>query len=130
MSRTNSRPQPLPRWYLALALFCGSCSCRFSGLSRGKWSRSQVPWRHGQHAKCVGVSRALSEGEVRKIDLAGQKITLRHGPLKSVGMPPMTMVFGVRNAGLQEGISVGDKVRFQVEQQGSQVVVTELQAAE
>lgn len=67
---------------------------------------------------------------MRKIDLAGQKITLRHGPLKSVGMPPMTMVFGVRNAGLLEGVSVGDKVRFQVEQQGSQVVVTELQAAE
>lgn len=48
---------------------------------------------------------------MRKIDLAGQKITLRHGPLKSVGMPPMTMVFGVRNAGLLEGVSVGDKVR-------------------
>ncbi|WP_256573158.1 copper-binding protein [Pseudomonas sp. CC6-YY-74] len=48
---------------------------------------------------------------MRKIDLAGQKITLRHGPLKSVGMPPMTMVFGVRNAGLLEGVSVGAKVR-------------------
>jgi Cu/Ag efflux protein CusF len=76
------------------------------------------------------VAAPLSQGEVRKIDLAGQKITLRHGPLQSVGMPPMTMVFGVRDAALLEGISVGDKVRFQVEQQGSQYVVTELQAAE
>ncbi|MNW09947.1 Cation efflux system protein CusF precursor [compost metagenome] len=67
---------------------------------------------------------------MRKIDLAGQRITLRHGPIDSVGMPPMTMIFGVRDAALLEGISVGDKVRFQVEQQGSQFVVTELQAAE
>jgi Cu/Ag efflux protein CusF len=71
-----------------------------------------------------------SQGEVRKVDLAGQKITLRHGPIQSVGMPPMTMVFGVREAALLQGISVGDKVRFQVEQQGSQFIVTELQATE
>jgi len=76
------------------------------------------------------AAASLSQGEVRKIDLAGQKITLRHGPIDSIGMPPMTMVFGVGDAALLEGISVGDKVRFQVEQQGSQFVVTELQAAE
>ena len=76
------------------------------------------------------VAAPLSQGEVRKIDLAGQKITLRHGPLESVGMPPMTMVFSVSDAALLEGIKAGDKVRFQVEQQGSRYVVTELQAAE
>lgn len=81
-------------------------------------------------AASAEVAAPLSQGEVRKIDLAGQRITLRHGPIDSVGMPPMTMIFGVRDAALLESISVGDKVRFQVEQQGSQFVVTELQAAE
>ncbi|MNF95096.1 Cation efflux system protein CusF precursor [compost metagenome] len=81
-------------------------------------------------AASAEVAAPLSQGEVRKIDLAGQRITLRHGPIDSVGMPPMTMIFGVRDAALLEGISVGDKVRFQVEQQGSQFVVTELQTAE
>lgn len=81
-------------------------------------------------AASAEVTDLLSQGEVRKIDLAGQKITLRHGPLQSVGMPPMTMAFGVRDASLLEGIGVGDKVRFQVEQQGSRYVVTELRAAE
>ncbi|WP_172149019.1 MULTISPECIES: copper-binding protein [Pseudomonas] len=81
-------------------------------------------------AASAEVAAPLSQGEVRKIDLAGQKITLRHGPIDSVGMPPMTMVFSVRDAALLEGIKTGDKVRFQVEQQGSQFVVTELQAAE
>ena len=68
----------------------------------------------------------MSQGEVRKIDLAAQRITLRHGPIQSVGMPPMTMVFGVREAALLEGVKVGDQVRFQVEKQRNQYVVTEL----
>ncbi len=72
------------------------------------------------------VMAPMSQGEVRKIDLAAKKITLRHGPLKSVGMPPMTMVFSVRDAALLEGVKVGDKVDFQVEMQGNLMVVTEL----
>ncbi len=78
-------------------------------------------------ADSTEVAAPLSQGEVRKVDLAAQKITLRHGPIQSVGMPPMTMVFSVREAALLEGVKVGDKVRFQVEKQGNQYVVTELQ---
>ena len=37
------------------------------------------------------------EGEVRKIEKAQGKITLRHGELKGLEMPPMTMVFRVSN---------------------------------
>lgn len=69
----------------------------------------------------------LSQGEVRKIDSSAKKITLRHGPIASVGMPPMTMVFEVDPPSLLEQVAVGDKVRFQVEQRGSRYVVTELQ---
>ncbi|HBX55419.1 copper-binding protein [Pseudomonas sp. UBA2684] len=85
--------------------------------------------QHDAPASGTEVSAALSQGEVRKIDLATQKITLRHGPIQSIGMPPMSMVFTVRDAALLEGLKVGDKVRFQAAKQGSQFVVTELQAA-
>ena len=68
----------------------------------------------------------LSQGEVRKVDITAQKITLRHGPIASVGMPPMTMVFEVGEPKLLEGVSGGEKVSFQVEQRGSRYVVTEL----
>lgn len=68
----------------------------------------------------------LSQGEVRKVDAAAQKITLRHGPIASIGMPPMTMVFEVARPELLEGLSAGEKVRFQVERQGSRYIVTEL----
>lgn len=72
----------------------------------------------------------MSQGEVRKVDLAAQKITLRHGPIANLGMPPMTMVFGVQDAALLEGVKAGDKVNFVVEQKGTQFVVTELKSAE
>src|SRR3990167_4399406 len=73
---------------------------------------------------------ATSQGEVRKIDAANQKITLRHGPLTNIGMPPMTMVFQVQDVAQLEGLKVGDKVSFVAQQQGSQFVASELQAVQ
>jgi Cu(I)/Ag(I) efflux system protein CusF len=72
---------------------------------------------------------AMSQAEVRKIDAANQKITLRHGPLANLGMPPMTMVFSVKDATQLDGLNVGDKVQFVAQQQGSQFVATELTPA-
>ena len=72
----------------------------------------------------------MSQGEVRKVDAAAQKITLRHGPIASIGMPPMTMVFEVEKPELLEGVSAGEKVKFQVQQRGNRYIVTELQVVE
>lgn len=69
---------------------------------------------------------SLSQGEVRNIDVNGRKITLRHGLLKGVGMPPMTMLFDVDDSASLDGVRVGDKVMFQVERHGSRYVVTEI----
>ena len=60
----------------------------------------------------AGAAAQSYEGEVRKIDKAQGKITLRHGELKGLDMPPMTMIFGVSDAALLDRVAVGDKVRF------------------
>lgn len=52
------------------------------------------------------------DAEVVKVDKAQGKITLRHGEMKALDMPPMTMVFRVSNPALLERVAVGDKVRF------------------
>ena len=78
----------------------------------------------------ASTAAASSQAEVRKIDSANQKITLRHGPLANLGMPPMTMVFSVKDAAELEGLKVGDKVQFVAQQQGSQFVASELQAVQ
>jgi len=57
-------------------------------------------------------------GEVRKVDRNNQKITIKHGEIKSLDMPPMTMVFRLRDARLLEGRKVGERVRFLRQQVG------------
>ena len=54
----------------------------------------------------------LTEGEVRKVDAANGKITLKHGEIKNLDMPPMTMVFTAKDKALLKNVKAGDKVRF------------------
>jgi Cu/Ag efflux protein CusF len=60
------------------------------------------------------AAAALSptEAEVRKVDTAAGKVTLKHGEIKNLGMPPMTMVFQARDPVLLAKVKAGDKVRF------------------
>lgn len=65
-----------------------------------------------------------ADGEVRKIDKAQGKITLKHGEIKSIDMPPMTMVFKVRDASLLDRVKQGDKVGFTAEKIDGEYTVT------
>lgn len=68
------------------------------------------------------------QGEVRKIDEAAGKITLKHGPIKSLGMDDaMTMVFRVKDPAMLKQVKVGDKVQFEAEQASSGYTVTKMQ---
>ncbi|GAB4041736.1 MAG: copper-binding protein [Rubrivivax sp.] len=69
------------------------------------------------------------EGEVRKIDAAQGRVTLKHAEIKNLDMPPMTMVFRVRDPKLLEGLAVGDKVRFEAAKVDGQYVVTTMSKA-
>ena len=75
------------------------------------------------------VAQEMSEGEIRKVNKDAQKITIKHGPLKNLDMPPMTMVFRVRDAALLDAVKQGDKVMFNAENVGGQYVVTKIEAA-
>jgi Cu(I)/Ag(I) efflux system protein CusF len=58
---------------------------------------------------------AAGEGEVSKIDKAAARITIKHGGLKALDMPPMAQSFRVADAGLLDQVAVGDRVRFTAE---------------
>jgi Cu(I)/Ag(I) efflux system protein CusF len=81
------------------------------------------------HPAQAGAAAPQSDGEVRKVDLAQGKITLRHGPLPNLDMPAMTMVFNVPNRKLLEGVKEGDKVKFSADKKDGVFVVTALVAA-
>jgi Cu/Ag efflux protein CusF len=72
---------------------------------------------------------ALSDGEVRKVDKDAKKITIKHGPLANLDMPPMTMVFQVKDPALLDRVKAGDKVKFQAENVGGAFTVTKIEAA-
>jgi Cu(I)/Ag(I) efflux system periplasmic protein CusF len=66
-------------------------------------------------------------GEVKKIDESAGKITLKHGPAKSLGMDePMTMVYRVKDPAMLTQVKVGDKVQFEAEEAASGYTVTKL----
>ncbi|WP_448677569.1 copper-binding protein [Delftia acidovorans] len=75
----------------------------------------------------AAASQDLSEGEVTRWDARTSKVTLRHGELKNLGMPPMTMVFQLRVAAPEPALKAGDKVRFRAEQDQGAFVVTQLE---
>ena len=91
---------------------------------------------HGDHhaqaaapAATAASASPMAEGEVRKVDKAAGKVTLKHGPIKSIDMPPMTMVFQVRDKGLLDKVKEGDKVRFSAEERAGAYVVTAIEMA-
>jgi Cu(I)/Ag(I) efflux system periplasmic protein CusF len=53
-----------------------------------------------------------TEGEVRKIDAAAGKITLKHAEIKNLDMPAMSMAYAVKDPALLQKVKPGDKVNF------------------
>lgn len=71
---------------------------------------------------------APTDGEVRKVDKAAGKITMKHGEIKNLDMPPMTMVFEVQDKALLDKVKAGDKVQFTAIDKGAgELVLTSIE---
>lgn len=69
----------------------------------------------------------ISEGEIKKVDTAAGKLTIKHGPLVNLDMDAMTMVFRVQDPAMLSKVHVGSKVRFTAEQINGVLTVTVLE---
>lgn len=72
----------------------------------------------------TAAGAALSTGEIRKVDKGAGKITIKHGPLKNLDMPPMTMVFQVKDPAMLDQVKAGDKVNFTADKINGAYTVT------
>jgi Cu(I)/Ag(I) efflux system protein CusF len=84
----------------------------------------------GKPATAASSEAGASEmvpGEVRRVDKDAKRLTIRHGEIKHLDMPAMTMVFQVKEAGLLDQVKAGDRIRFAVEKANSAYVVTAIQ---
>jgi len=80
-------------------------------------------------ALLVAAGAALAQSvdaEVKKVDPAQGKVTLKHGEIKNLDMPPMTMVFRVADKAMLAGLKAGDKVKVDVDKINGQYTVTRL----
>jgi Cu(I)/Ag(I) efflux system periplasmic protein CusF len=88
----------------------------------------QQPNEHAAHHSAAAASAVdLTEGEIRQVDKDAKKLTIKHGEIKNLDMPPMTMVFQVQDSALLEGIKAGDKVRFKAQKVGGAYTVTAIE---
>jgi Cu/Ag efflux protein CusF len=71
---------------------------------------------------------SMTDGEVRKVDQENGKVTIKHGEIKHMDMPGMTMVFTAKDKALLTNVKAGDKVKFMVVNEGGKMVVTDIQA--
>ena len=84
----------------------------------------------GASRTSLAQSDGLVAGQVTKVDQSAQKVTIKHGPIKKLGMDEgMTMVFRAADAALLKGLKAGDKIRFVPEQVNGQFTVTKIEKA-
>lgn len=79
---------------------------------------------HAGMAMAGTKADAMTEGEVKKVDLQAQTITLKHGPIKNLDMPGMTMAFKAKTPALLGKVKAGDKVKFSAEMPNGALTVT------
>ena len=84
-------------------------------------------WAPVVHAQTTASPLEMTEAEVRKIDLDAGKITLKHGAIKSMDMPGMTMVFVAKEKASLENLKPGDKIKFNAAKEGSNFVATQIE---
>jgi Cu/Ag efflux protein CusF len=75
----------------------------------------------------AAASAAWTAGEVRAIDMATGKITIKHGAMPKFDMPPMTMAYRVKDKAMLEHLKPGDRIRFDADGVGGEFTVLRLE---
>ena len=80
--------------------------------------------------ECTGndavKATSLTDGEVKNVDAAAGHVTLKHGAIENMKMPPMTMTFSVQDKAVLAGLKEGSKVKFAVKNIGGVPTITSL----
>lgn len=88
---------------------------------------AQMPMDHIKMG--MAAMPGMTDGEVKKIDKDAGKITIKHGEIKHMDMPGMTMVFVVKDKALLDVVPVGAKIQFMATNENGQMTVTDIQPA-
>jgi Cu/Ag efflux protein CusF len=100
------------------------CASTYAAGDMGKMDMSDMDMSGGAK-QSADAKNSMSHGEIKKIDAAAGKLTIKHGPLENLGMEGMTMVFKAKDPAMLSQVKVGDKIDFVAEEiDGALTVVT------
>jgi len=71
------------------------------------------------------AQEAQASGEVRRVDTAEGKVTIKHGAISALDLPAMSLVYRA-DPTLLQGIKPGDKITFTAKREGDRYVVTKI----
>src|SRR5258706_14199100 len=79
-------------------------------------------------ASLPAFAQQPADGVIRSVDRKAGTVTIKHGPIPAIDMPPMTMAFEVKDTAMLKKVKAGDKVKFQAEMRGGgKATVTEIE---
>lgn len=102
------------------------CALSFAAVSYAASDMDNMSMGSGT-MQSADMKDSMSHGEIRKVDLAAGKLTIKHGPLENLGMEAMTMVFKVKDPAMLSQVKVGDKIDFVAEEVNGALTVVKLQ---
>lgn len=115
------KPLSIPS-ILALSLVAAACG------------GSGTPAQNGQEAAgpdaAANTAQAVYSAAGSVTAIAGDRVTISHGPVEGLGWPAMTMAFQADDPAMLQGVAVGDRVTFQFRQSGNDYPLTALSKAQ
>ena len=104
---------------IALAGSVGAQQAGAQGMTQGQTgagsmmsSGESATGEMGGKGMMGAADGTLAEGEIRKVDMEAKKLTIRHGAIPNMDMPPMTMVYPVKDPAMLDQVKAGDKMKF------------------
>jgi Cu/Ag efflux protein CusF len=101
----------------------------FAALATPVMAQQKTEVHTAHHPAVAAASADMVDGEIRKVDKEAKKLTIKHGEIKNLDMPPMTMVFQVKDGVVLDKLKAGDKIRFVAEKSATGYVVTDIRPA-
>ena len=107
-----------PICFLIIALLAGAGGALFQGVAYSAADNQEI--------NNTLPAEGMTSGQVRKIDKQAGKLTLKHERIANLNMPPMTMVFKVKEKSMLNALQVGDTILFKAVEKNGVLTITEI----
>jgi Cu(I)/Ag(I) efflux system protein CusF len=98
-----------------------------AGLGLAMFDAASQQGGMGQSGTMQMQSGDVANGTIRKVDKDAGKLTIKHEAIPGMDMPPMTMIYRVKDAAMLDQVKPGDKVKFTSEKIGGAYTVTAIE---